>query len=222
MSCRKTAAYCSSDWGSFLAVTNALWLSTRAKASKASRTMPLTKLPMASMPMKKDLEPDFSARLMDMLAIFCASSPMRSRSVMVLIIAMMKRRSPAAGWRRANTVTHSSSMDTSQEFSLNSFSSTVSASSTSNSPRARKASLSCRSASPPMSNTAARILSKSLSNCREMCCAVLLMSHLRSHALILPVSVAGFHPLTIAPGNVVLGHLLLRVGEQRIGVAKLD
>ena len=36
-----------------------------------------------------------------MRAIFSASSPMRSRSVTVLLIAMISRRSPAAGWRLA-------------------------------------------------------------------------------------------------------------------------
>ena len=36
-----------------------------------------------------------------MRAIFVASSPMRSRSVMVLLTAMIRRRSVAAGWRLA-------------------------------------------------------------------------------------------------------------------------
>jgi hypothetical protein len=47
------------------------------------------------------------------LAIFLASSPMRSRSVMVLTTVMIMRRSTAAGWRRAITWLQASSSSTS-------------------------------------------------------------------------------------------------------------
>ena len=48
-----------------------------------------------------------------MLAILCASSPTRSRSVMVLMIASTRRRSEAAGARVASMRLHSSSISTS-------------------------------------------------------------------------------------------------------------
>ena len=57
-----------------------------------------------------------------MRAIFSASSPMRSRSVMVLMTAMISRRSLAAGWRRAMMWLHASSSSTSIAFTRWSFS----------------------------------------------------------------------------------------------------
>jgi hypothetical protein len=49
-------------------------------------------------------------------AIFAASSPMRSRSVTILLTAMMRRRSEAAGCRRTITVRRSSSSARSRSF----------------------------------------------------------------------------------------------------------
>jgi hypothetical protein len=48
-----------------------------------------------------------------MLPIFSTSSPMRSRSVIVLMIATITRRSDAVGWRVAMMRLHSSSISTS-------------------------------------------------------------------------------------------------------------
>jgi hypothetical protein len=52
------------------------------------------------------------------VADLLASSPMRSRSVMVLMIATTMRRSPAAGARVARMRLHSSSIDTSMPLTL--------------------------------------------------------------------------------------------------------
>ena len=51
-----------------------------------------------------------------MRAIFSASSPMRSRSVIILMTVTIMRRSCAAGWRRAMMCAQSSSICTSSAF----------------------------------------------------------------------------------------------------------
>src|ERR1700674_334880 len=107
-----------------------------------------------------------------MRAIFSASSPMRSRSVMVLTMAITMRRSPAAGCRRAMTWVLSSSIATSRALTRWSLVITSLASSTLPSTSASMARTICDSTKPPICNTRARSASSSASNCFEVWCSV--------------------------------------------------
>src|SRR5438477_2971479 len=104
-----------------------------------------------------------------MRAIFCASSPMRSRSVTVLMIAMISRRSLAAGWRLTITWLQSPSSATSMAFTR--WSVAMTSSSVARSPELKPSSARriCDSTSPPISSTRERIDSSSASNFLERC-----------------------------------------------------
>ena len=104
-----------------------------------------------------------------MRAILAASSPMRSRSVIVLTTIMIMRRSPAAGWRRAMMVLHSSSIATSSAFTRWSSSTTFAASWVLPTVSASMARTVCSLTSPPICSTRARMASSSASNCLSVC-----------------------------------------------------
>src|SRR2546422_931195 len=104
-----------------------------------------------------------------MRAIFRASSPMRSRAVTVLMIAMISRRSLAAGWRLTITWLQSPSSATSMAFTR--WSVAMTSSSVARSPELKPSSARriCDSTSPPISSTRERIASSSASNCFDRC-----------------------------------------------------
>src|SRR2546421_347031 len=147
--------------------------------------------------------PPRSCMLLAMRAIFCASSPMRSRSVTVLVMARIMRRSLAAGWRRTITWLQSPSRATSMAFTL--WSLTITSSISTRSPEASASSAwrICDSTRPPICSTRERIESRSRSYCFEAC-SLIAMS------------------LAEPSGDVVLGLLLLRLDEQLVGDAELD
>src|SRR3989344_8397323 len=142
-----------------------------------------------------------------MRAIFSASSPMRSRSVMVLVTAITRRRSLAAGWRRAMIWLHSSSMVTSSLLTL--VSSMITASPKAVSPRtsALIACSICCSTSPPICRTLERMSSSSALYCWELCV----------HRGSIGLSCRG---LAVAAGDVVFSPLVGRVGEDGVGIAE--
>ena len=102
-----------------------------------------------------------------MRAIFCASSPMRSRSVTVFMMAKIMRRSPAAGWRRTMSWLQSSSSETSIAFTRWSASITSSESAMLPVVSASIARRICDSTSPPIASTRERIEPRSRSYCLE-------------------------------------------------------
>src|SRR5438067_11574042 len=104
-----------------------------------------------------------------MRAIFCASSPILSRSVTVLVMAKIRRRSLAAGCRLTITWLHSPSSATSIPFTLWSVAITSSRSARLPACRPSSARRICDSTSPPISSTRERIDSSSASNFLERC-----------------------------------------------------
>ena len=102
-------------------------------------------------------------------AILVASSPMRSKSVMVLIIIKIMRKSLAAGWRRAIMWLQSSSTCTSKSLTRWSFLMTFSANWVLDLTKDSKASTICCSTKLPISRTLARTDSSSASYCLYMC-----------------------------------------------------
>src|SRR5712671_2480107 len=141
-----------------------------------------------------------------MRAIFCASSPMRSRSVTVLVIARIMRRSFAAGCRRTITWLQSPSSATSMPFTRWSVVITSSMSARSPEASASSARRICDSTRPPICSTRERIESRSRSYCFDAC----------------SLAPMGDPRLAEPAGDVVLGLLLLRLDEQLVGDAELD
>jgi hypothetical protein len=107
-----------------------------------------------------------------MRAIFCASSPIRSRSVTVFMMAKIMRRSPAAGWRRTISWLQSPSSATSSAFTRWSASITSSESATSPVVSASIACRICDSTRPPIASTRERIDPRSRSYCLEACSVI--------------------------------------------------
>src|SRR5512145_323171 len=140
-----------------------------------------------------------------MRAIFCASSPMRSRSVTVFMIAKIMRRSLAAGWRRTMTWLQSSSSDTSM--ALTRWSAAITSSESATLPVVSEsiARRICDSTSPPMASTRERIEPRSRSYCLEACSVISMR-----------------RPLSEPAGDVVLGLLHLGLDEELVGHAELD
>src|SRR5688500_13768365 len=141
----------------------------------------------------------------DMRAIFSASSPMRSRSVTVLPIAMMSRRSLAAGWRFTTIWLHSSSMSSSASLTSSSAAITSSIWAVAPVAKAAMAFWICDSTSPPIRRTRERSASSSLSYCLDEC----------SLAMAAPAG------STESPGDVVLGLFPARLHEDLVGHAEL-
>src|SRR6185369_12201762 len=102
-------------------------------------------------------------------AIFVASSPMRSRSVTILLAARIRRRSEAAGWRRTMMCPRSLSIATSSSFTLASAAITCIALSMSPSRYPAIARRMCDSTSPPICSMLVRIASRSSSYCLLVC-----------------------------------------------------
>src|SRR5690606_14826538 len=100
--------------------------------------------------------------------IFSASSPIRSRSVIVLIVAITSRKSLAVGARVARIRLHSSSIATSIRLTFASSSATFRPSSLSPSTSAWIARSSCSSTSPPIASTELRTCSRSALKRRAM------------------------------------------------------
>src|SRR4051812_46020379 len=142
-----------------------------------------------------------------MRAIFAASSPMRSRSVTILMMASTRRRSPAAGWRRAIKWLHSVSMLTSSPFTRWSSAMTVSSASTSPDVSASTAARICASTRPPISSTRERSVSSSMSYCLEE------WSVMTARSWIGSAEPAGY---------VIFGFLARRLNEQGVGGAEFD
>src|SRR5690606_23553906 len=154
---------------------------------------------------------------------------MRSRSVMVLMMAKMSRRSLAAGCRRARMRLHSSSITSSSSFTLWSSSATRRPSALSPSTTALTASAVCCSTSPPIAITWLRISSSSSLNCWEMWLSRLSLSMSRSCRRLRSRRGSGrarcTHPnatSAVTPGDVVLRPALARAGEDRVRIAVLD
>src|SRR5690606_39169384 len=145
---------------------------------------------------------------MAILAIFFASSPMRSRSRMVLVTAITMRRSVAAGWRRAMRVVQSSSISISRASMASSRLITVSASWLSASSRARTASATWFSTRPPISSMRVLICSSSSLKEREMCWSRCSLSMAVSSAE--------------TAGDIGFGELVLGVGEHLFSIVHLD
>src|SRR5712692_9461109 len=127
MSCRRMERNSVSMAMSSRMVPAAWAASRRAKASSAWRSIDTAMSAACRMLAKRcgSILPR-SWICLDMRAIFSASSPMRSRSVTVLLIAMMRRRSLAAGWRLAMMWLQSLSILTSKALTLGSFAMTCS------------------------------------------------------------------------------------------------
>src|SRR6266850_1760650 len=144
-----------------------------------------------------------------MRAIFCASSPMRSRSVTVLMMARIMRRSLAAGWRLTITWLQSPSSSTSMAFTRWSLAITSAIAARSPEPSASTARRICDSTSPPICSTRERMESRSRSYCFEACSLA-------------PIVILSQPRLSESAGDVVLGLFLLRLDEQVVGDAELD
>src|SRR3989442_6311293 len=99
-------------------------------------------------------------------AMFTAWSPIRSRSVTIFMAVVMKRRSPAAGWYRARSSTHFSSISTSYVLTWPSPSITSRASGSSRSTRARMTRRICSSTSAPIASSVCLSPSSSSWKCR--------------------------------------------------------
>src|SRR5436853_2287465 len=131
-----------------------------------------------------------------------ARSPMRSRSVVILRAVVMKRRSRPAGWRSASKRRQRSSIATSRPFTSTSFLIVTSASARSRFTSASMALPICFSTSPPMVRMFWRRSLSSSSYWRSVC-----------------VVIVGSPEAT---GDVILGLLFLRRGEDLLGGAELD
>src|SRR2546430_1282444 len=177
--------------------------SRRAKASSVRRSMEIASSAACPSSTGGGCIAPRSWMLFAMRAIFCASSPMRSRSVTVLVIARIMRRSLAAGWRRTITWLQSPSSATSMALTLWSFCITSSISARSPEASASSARRICDSTRPPICSTRERIESRSRSYCLEACS-------------LMPMG------LSKPSGDVVLRLLLLRLDEQLVGDAVLD
>src|SRR5512134_1108137 len=149
--------------------------------------------------------PPCSAMAFAMRAIFCASSPILSRSVTVLMISKIMRRSLAAGWRRTMTWLQSSSSDTSM--ALTRWSAAITSSESATLPVVSEsiARRICDSTSPPMASTRERIEPRSRSYCFDACSVISMAGRLAEPA-----------------GDVVLGLLHLGLDEELVGHAELD
>src|SRR6266850_3883817 len=176
--------------------------SRRAKASRVRRNIEIASSAACPSSTGGCTAPR-SCMLFAMRAIFCASSPMRSRSVTVLVMARIMRRSLAAGWRRTITWLQSLSSATSMALTLWSFCITSSISARSPECSASSARRICDSTRPPICSTRERIESRSRSYCFDACS-------------LMPMR------LSKPSGDVVLGLLLLRLDEQLVGDAELD
>src|SRR3989304_5604043 len=142
-----------------------------------------------------------------MRAIFSASSPMRSRSVTVLLIAMIMRRSLAAGCRLTMVWLQSPSMVTSYPLTRGSLLMTRSKSSRFPVANPSIAARICASTRPPICSTCDRRASRSASNCLERCSLwTTAVTPLRSAE---------------AAGDVVFRFLLHRFDENFVGHAEL-
>src|SRR5438045_1051208 len=143
-----------------------------------------------------------------MRAIFAASSPMRSRSVTILMIASTIRKSPAAGWRRAIRWLQSVSMLTSSAFTRWSSATTASSARISPDMRPLMAARICDSTRPPISRTRERNPSRSRSYCFRECsvCAILVL----------------LSASTKPAGYIVFCFLALGLDEDIVGCAVLD
>src|SRR5690606_24806210 len=151
-------------------------------------------------------EPSKSCSTMARFAMFFARSPIRSRSVEILIAEMASRRSVATGWRSAMRRTACSSISLSI-WSMRLSSRTVrSASSPSRRPTASMAAASCASVSPPI--WAMRAASPSSSSWNDLT--------IRCVTACSPVH------STEAAGDVVLRALVTRIGEDALCLAFLD
>src|SRR5712671_3921361 len=176
--------------------------SSRANASSVRRSIEIASSAAWPSPTGGGCSAPRSWMLLAMRAIFCASSPMRSRSVTVLVIARIMRRSLAAGWRRTITWLQSLSIATSIALTLWSFAMISSISARSPECSASIARRICDSTSPPICSTRERIESRSRSYCLDACSLTAM--------------------LTKPSGDVVLGLLLRRLDEQLVGDAELD
>src|SRR3989304_923442 len=143
-----------------------------------------------------------------MRAIFSASSPMRSRSVTVLLIAMIMRRSLAAGCRLTMVWLQSPSMVTSYPLTRGSLLMTRSMSSRFPVANPSIAARIWDSTRPPICSTCERRPSRSASNCLERCSLWTIAQPPRASAE--------------AAGDVILGLFHLRLDEQVVGDAELD
>src|SRR4051812_14530325 len=180
--------------------------SRRAKASSVRRSMEIASSEACDSSTGGFGAGPRSWMLFAMRAIFCASSPMRSRSVTVLVIARIMRRSFAAGWRRPITWLESPSRGASMplmRWSVAMMSSMWVRSPEDNVSSARRI---CDSTSPPISSTRERIESRSRSYCLDACSLMPMASS----------------PLAEPAGDVVLGLLLLRLDEELIRHAEFD
>ncbi len=139
----------------------------RAKASSTSCSILMVRRPIFS----SDTSGGWGllALSVSMRAILSATSPIRSRSVMVLMMAITSRKSEAVGWRLAMMRVHSSSMATSIAFTLWSLATILRAASRSWSWMAAMASVSCCSTMPPITSTWLRTPSSSALNWPEIC-----------------------------------------------------
>src|SRR3989441_2422003 len=178
--------------------------SRRAKASSVRRSIEIARsAAWRTSTTGGACTPPRSWMLFAMRAIFCASSPMRSRSVTVLVMARIMRRSLAAGWRRTITWLQSPSSATSMALTLWSFCITSSISARSPEASASSARRICDSTRLPICSTRERIESRSRSYCFEACS-------------LMPMG------LSKPSGDVILRLLLLRLDEQLVGDAVLD
>src|SRR5690554_2786919 len=127
---------------------------------------------------------------------------------MVLLTAITRRRSVAAGWRRAIRVVQSSSIWISRASMAGSRLITVAARALSALSRARTASATWISTWPPISSIRVLICSSSSLKWREICWSRCSLSMTGSSAE--------------TAGNVGFGQLVLGVGEHPLGIVDLD
>src|SRR5476651_1839317 len=139
-------------------------------------------------------------------ATFTAKSPMRSRSTTIFKAVVMKRRSLAAGWRRASRRRQVSSISTSIRLTSRSAPITSSASLESRSISAFTPAAISLSTLPPKVSKRARSPSSSASKDLSVCCFLLNTIDL----------------LTKLSGDVIFGARLARIGEDLLGRAVLD
>src|SRR3970040_28680 len=207
MSWRRMARNSASMRASSRITSSAVTVSSRAKASSVRRsTDSACSEAGRTSTSGAACSPPRSWMLFAIRAIFCASSPMRSRSVTVLVMAKIIRRSLAAGWRLTMTWLQSPSSATSM--ALTRWSPAITSSISARSPEASASSARriCDSTSPPICSTRERIESRSTSYCLEACSVMKLIATLLSEA----------------PRDVVLGLILRRLDEQLVGDAELD
>src|SRR3954468_23784612 len=206
MSCRRMERNSASMPASSRITSAAVAQSRRANASSVRRSMETASSAACASSTGGFAGAPRSWMLFAMRAIFCASSPMRSRSVTVLVMARIIRRSFAAGWRRTMTWLQSPSSATSLAFTLRSLAMISSSAAISPLPRPSTARRICDSTSPPICSTRERIESRSRSYCFDAC----------------SLAPMGDPRLAEPAGDVVLGLLLLRLDEQLVGDAELD